>query len=141
VLTLLNTSATAKVDVLHVYLAKAQTAAVTGLVRWYGLYRMTAVTGGSAVAPLKLDTAMGALAAGISSASGATSLTGQEAIPLGMAGVYEEETGGGIAQWDLFDFGKYRRPITLNQNEGVAIVQDATAGTGTISAVIVFRVR
>ena len=147
-LALLNRNSAVKIDVLRVYVAKEVTAAVTGLVRGYRLFRYShnsAPTGGTSIAPVRLDTAMSALAGSIdcmvSSGSGVTPGGTPETVALGTAGVYEEETGGGTGQYDLFDWRWTSRPVVLNANEGVYVVQDSTAGTGVISASIVFRVR
>lgn len=140
-LSLYNADATLKVDVLEVYITKETTAAVTGLIRGHRLFRFTtAHSAGAVVAPLQLDTAMSALDADITARSAST-IGGAEARPLGVIGIGEEETGSGGSKSSLFNHKDYNRPITLNTNEGVVIQQDATAGTGLISAVIVFRVR
>jgi hypothetical protein len=81
-----------------------------------------------------------AIDADVTVRSGST-VSGAEAIPLGAVGVGEEETGSSSGRYLLFYHRDYNRPITLNQNQGVTIQQDATAGTGLVSCVIVFRQR
>jgi hypothetical protein len=62
--------------------------------------------------------------------------------PIGTAGLGEEETGaGGAGPHILFSEMYVGEPIILAQNEGLTLFQDATAGTGTVSAVMYFRVR
>lgn len=141
-LSLYNADATLKVDILHVYVTKSGTAAVTGLIRAHWLFRFTTLhTGGSAVTPIMLDTGtMDALDADITVRAASTA-TGAEAIPLGAVGVGEEETAANGGRLDLFNYKDCGYPIVLNQNQGVVVRQDSTAGTGLVSVVIVFKVR
>lgn len=140
-LSIFNADATIKIDILQAYVTKEMTAAVTGLTRGHRLFRFGTVhSAGAVVTPLQLDTAMGAIDADVTVRSGST-VSGAEAIPLGAIGVNEEETGSGGGRMQLFDWKDYNRPITLNQNQGVTIQQDSTAGTGLVSCVIVFRQR
>lgn len=144
-LTLFNGDASLVVDVLGVYVSQEATAAVTGLVRGYRLFRTTstAPTGGTLQTPAKLDTTTGALdadiAARVSSGSGVTATASGDA--LAAVGVGEEETGSGGGRHWLWNWKIEGAPIVLRQNEGVVVQQDATTGTGLVSAGVIFRVR
>jgi hypothetical protein len=129
------------VDILAAYVVHEVTAAVTGLVRGYRLHQITAAHSvGTLITPEKVDTASPALDADVT-----VRANGQTAAAVGaalaVASVYEEETGGGVAQFQLWPPPGVEKPIPLGQNRGVLILQDATAGTGVLSASIVFRQR
>ncbi len=140
-LSIFNADATLKVDILNVYITKEATADVTGVVRGHRLFRFTTVhSSGTTPTVRRLDTTMTALDADIT-VRAASTVSGAEAEPLAAIGVGEEEsttTGGRLI---LFDHRETRRPITLNQNEGVTVQQDSTAGTGLVSVGILFKVR
>lgn len=143
-LSLHNGDGTLIVDVLGLWIAQELTAAVTGLVRGYRLNRTngTAHSGGTANAPVKLDTASGALDADITVRSNGQTVTASGEA-LNGAGVAEEETGaagsiGRIWMWNRNELGLV---LPVRPGEGVMVSQDATAGTGFLSAGIIFRVR
>lgn len=139
-LSIYNADTTLKVDILRIILCQELTAAVTGLVRGYRAFRFTTLhTGGADIVPLKLDTGMTNLDADITVKSAST-IGGAEAIPLAVASINEEETGAG-GTVEMFNHIHSRRPITLNQNQGLTVQQDSTAGTGILSVVIEFRMR
>ncbi len=140
-LSIYNADASLKVDILTVYVTKETTAAVTGLIRGHRLFRFTtAHTGGTTPTVRRLDTGMSALDADVT-VRAASTIGGAEAEPLAAVGVGEEETATTGGRLILFDHRETNRPITLNQNEGVSVQQDATAGTGLVSVGILFRVR
>lgn len=140
-LSIYNADASLKVDILNVYVTKTATAAVTGIVRGHYLFRFTtAHSSGSTPAINKLDTTMSDLDADIT-VRAASTLSGADATPLAAVGVGEEETATTGGRLVLFDHRETNRPITLNQNQGVTVQQDATAGTGLVSVGILFRVR
>lgn len=134
------------VDVLGVWLGQELTAAVTGLVRGYRLYRSNTTTpsGGTLNTPVKLDTGSGALDADVevrvSSGSGVTATVSGEAIAA--IGIAEEETGGGGSSriW-LWNWKEIGMSLVLRPDEGIIVQQDSTAGTGLISVGVVFRIR
>jgi hypothetical protein len=140
-LSIFNADATLKVDILQVYVTKEMTAAVTGLVRGHRLFRFTTVhSAGTTPTARKLDTTMTDLDADVT-VRAASTVTGAETEPLAAIGVGEEETATTAGRQTVFDHRETNRPITLNQNQGVTLQQDATAGTGLVSVVILFRVR
>lgn len=140
-LSLFNAHASLKVDVLRAYVTKEVTAAVVGLVRGFRCFRFTSVhTLGTVVSPARYDTTMGSLDAAITARVGAT-VTGAEAVALSVLGLGEEETATSGGRMDLFDWRDAMYPVTLNQNEGITVQQDATVGVGLVSVGIVFRVR
>lgn len=140
-LSLYNADPAFKVDVLQVYVTKEVTAAVTGLIRGHRLFRFTtAHSAGTLVTARRLNTAMAAPDADVTVRAGST-VGGAEAEALAVVGVGEEETAANGGRLTLFDWREANVPITLNQNEGLTVQQDATAGTGLVSVSIVFRVR
>ena len=143
-LTIYNADATKTVEIIRVYVTREITAAVTGLIRGFRVFRFTtAHSAGLGVTPRGTNTAMGALSslsASITLMSNST-IGGAESEPLAAVGIYEEETGGGVPQYAMCDEKELGQPVVLNQNEGLAVQQDSTAGTGTYSVFIVFRVR
>lgn len=142
-LTLFNADAALIVEVSLVLVVQELTAAVTGLVRGYRLFRTnsTAPSAGTSVTPVKLRSGSPALDADITSRKDGVTVT-YSGDPIGVAGVGEEETGGaGASPHVLFSEAQVGEPIILVQNEGVGIQQDATAGTGILSAIMYFRVR
>ena len=148
-LTLFNDDAAKKVDVLFVYIAKTTTAAVTGLIRGYALFRFTNATapvaGGEARTIRRFNTALNAIDADITARTGVLStivLVGTtEAEALAWQGLNEEETGSGGSDVPLFDWQRSGAPIVLNTDEGIVVQQDATAGTGNVCVTVFFRVR
>lgn len=142
-LTLFNADASLVVEVALVVVCQELTAAVTGLVRGYRLFRTTstAPSAGTSLTPVRLRTAGTALDADITARSNGVTATAS-GDPLGIAGVGEEETGsGGAGPHIMFSEQLVGEPIILTQNEGVMIQQDGTAGTGLLSAAIYFRMR
>lgn len=141
-LSLYNADATLKVEIIRAIVCQEVTAAVTGLVRGYRLFRFTTVhSAGSSPTIRKTDTALAAVDADITARSNGQTVGGVEAEALGIASTYEEETGGGEGRYVLFDEVEESVPIRLNTNEGVVIQQDATGGTGVLSAKFTFRVK
>ena len=142
-LSIYNDDAALIVDVLGVWVAQESTAAVTGLIRGYRLFRTTASapTGGTSNTPVKLDTTTGALDADITCRTNNLTATASGEA-LAAVGVGEEETGAGgaIRHW-LWNWKIEGLPIVLRDNEGIVVQQDATAGTGVLSAGAIFRVR
>jgi len=132
------------VDVLGIWVAQEQTGAVTGLVRGYRLFRTngSAHSGGTLNTPVKLDTASGALDADITVRSNNQTVTSSGEALMG-AGVSEEETGGAGATGKIWLWNRTEMGFTLpvRPGEGVMVQQDSTAGTGVLSAGIIFRVR
>jgi hypothetical protein len=141
-LSLFVTAATGTiVDILGVWLSQEATAAVTGLIRGYRLFRITgAPTGGTVVTPTKLRTAGGAALTNVVVRKDNLTAT-PSGDALATMSTYEEETGGGIGKQWLFSHKELGQPIELVAGEGIVIQQDATAGTGVLSAGIAFRVR
>jgi len=142
-ISLFNGDASLIVDVYGVWVAQELTAAVTGLVRGYRLFRTTSTahSAGTSNTPVKLDTSTSNLDADITVRSNGQTVT-SSGEALGGVGVGEEETGsGGSARHWLWNWKIEGVPIVLRQNEGVMVQQDATAGTGVLSAGVIFRVR
>lgn len=142
-LSLFNADASLIVDVYGLWAAQEQTAAVTGLVRGYRLYRTTSTahSGGTSNTPVKIDTTTSNLDADITVRSNGQTVTASGEA-LGATGIGEEETGaGGAARHWLWNWKIEGVPIVLRQNEGVMLQQDGTAGTGVLSAGVIFRVR
>lgn len=142
-LTLFNADAAKVIEVVYAAVMQEATAAVTGLVRGYRLFRTTstAPTSGTSVTPSLLRSGGTALDADVTSRKDGVTATAS-GDPLGVAGVGEEETGAaGAAPHILFAEFMIGEPIILVQNEGVMIVQDATGGTGLLSAIMYFRQR
>lgn len=143
ILSIFNADAALIVDLIGVWVSQEVTAAVTGLVRGYRLFQLTAAhSAGTAVTATKADSTTGALDSDITILK-----DGQTAAPVGDAiasvGVGEEETGAGGANgrsW-LHLQREMGFPLPLRQNQGYLIQQDGTAGTGVISAGFIFRVR
>lgn len=127
------------VQVVAVKINQELTAAVTGLARGYRLFAITSHSAGTPVTPAKTDNNWSALSANITSRS--NGLTAAVfGSPLGIDALAEEETGtAGSSAW-LYRESDAGAPLVLRQNQGVVIQQDATAGTGLLSAVIYFRV-
>lgn len=139
-LSVYNADATLKVEIALAYVVQEVTVGITGLIRGYRLFRFTTVhSAGSTPTVRKTDTSMAALDADITCRSNNQTVGGVEAEALGVCSAYEEETGGGTDRYVLWDETETGAPVRLNQNEGVVIQQDSTAGTGVLSAVIVFR--
>ena len=142
-ISLFNADAALIVDVLGVWISHEITAAVTGLIRGYRLFftNSTAHSAGTANTPIKLDSTTAALDADITVRSnGQTATAAGEAIIA--LGVGEEEAGsGGAAKMWLWNYNEMGISIVLRQNEGILVQQDSTAGTGVLSAGIIFRVR
>lgn len=142
-ISIFNADASLVVDVLHVWVAQELTAAVTGLVRGYRLYRTTSTahSAGTSNTPVKLDTTTGTLDADITVRSNGQTVTSSgEAITA--LGVAEEETGaGGASNMWMWNWKLFGTSLVLRQNEGVMVQQDGTAGTGVLSAGVIFRVR
>jgi hypothetical protein len=145
-LTLFNDDAALIVDVLGVWVAQELTAAVTGLCRGYRLFRSNTTTpsGGTLTTPVRLDTTSSTLDADItcrvSSGSGVTATVSGDA--LSGIGIGEEETGAaGASRIWLWNWREIGLPIVLRENEGIIVQQDGTAGTGVLSAGVIFRQR
>jgi len=135
-LSLLNEGALA-VDVVGVKISQELTAAVTGFVRGYRLFRTTAHSAGSLVTPITLDTNYPNLPGTITARSNGLSAS-VVGVPVGVAALTEDEAAGSSDAW-LLD--PWLEPITLRQNKGIVIQQDGAAGLGLLSAVIYFNVR
>lgn len=138
-LSLFNADANLIVDVSGVKIAQEVTAAVTGLVRGYRLFKINAHSAGTLVTPDKIDSADPALSANITCRKdglAATTVGGATHI----ASLNEDEASGGDETW-LLPAGFGARQITLRQNQGIVIQQDSTAGVGLLSAAIYFNVR
>jgi hypothetical protein len=141
-LSVYNADPTLKVEIVAARVAQEITAAGTGLVRGYRLFRFTtAHSSGTALTARQLDTAAPALDADITARANGQTIGGAEAEALAVVSLNEEETGAGGAITFLFDEKQAGAPIVLNQNQGVVIQQDSTAGVGVLSAAIYFRVR
>lgn len=141
-LSLYNADAALKVEIIRATIVQEVTAAITGLVRGYRLFRFTTVhSAGSSPTIRKTDTALAAVDADITARSNGQTVGGVEAEALGICSTYEEETGGGEGCYVLYDEVEESVPIRLNTNEGVVIQQDATGGTGVLSAKFTFRVK
>lgn len=142
-ISLFNADAAIIVDVLGVWAAQEATVAVTGLIRGYRLFRTTSTahSAGTANTPVKVDTTTSALDSDITVRSNGQTVTASGEA-LSATGIGEEETGAGGANrhW-LWNWKIEGVPIVLRQNEGVMLQQDATAGTGILSAGVIFRVR
>jgi len=143
-LSLHNGDGSLVVDILGLWINQEQTAAVTGLCRGYRLFRSngTAHSGGTLNAPVKVDTASGALDSDITVRSNNQTVTASGEA-LSSAGIAEEETGGAGAtgrcwMWHRNEMGLV---LPVRPGEGVLVQQDATAGTGVLSAGVIFRVR
>lgn len=142
-ISLFNADASLIVDVLGVWISQELTAAVTGLVRGYRLFRTTSTahSGGTANTPVKLDSTTGALDSDITVRSNGQTVT-SSGEALSAVGVGEEETGaGGAMRHWMWNWKIEGVTVVLRQNEGVMVQQDATAGTGILSAGVLFRVR
>jgi len=131
-LTLWNGS-TQRIRVLEIIVSMHETAAVTGFIMQYLVYRASAVSGGTALTIDKFDPDDPALPSGISASTGATvTVTG---VPLVIFALNPEETGSGC----YIDF-KPPKPIIVKPSTGLTIQQYATAGAGLFNAVIYFSV-
>jgi hypothetical protein len=121
------------IRILKVLVSMHTTGAVTGYIMQYIMQRASAVSGGTALAIVKLDNRDPAPPSGISAVTGAT-VTLSEA-PIAIFGLNPEETGAFATI--LFEPPK---PIVVAPNEGITIQQYATAGVGLFNAVIYFSV-
>lgn len=140
-LSIFNADPAIIVDVVGVWVSQEVTAAVTGLVRGYRLFRATSVhSAGTLSTPIALDTVSAALDADITiRRDGVTVSAVGEA--LSSVSIYEEETGGYTGRAWLWSQSETGLTIPLRQNQGVFVQQDSTAGTGVVSAGMIFRVR
>lgn len=147
-LMLFNASATYQIEVIQLYVISTATAAITGLIRGLKAQRSTAIpsAGATAITPVPLDTAH-ALAASVTAyrqtavATPATqTLTASTFLGLGSAA--QEENSGGASKYMVFDEQELGgEPILLRQNQGITIVNDATAMLGVVWAGCYFRQR
>jgi len=124
---------TYRLRVLRIITAMHSTAAVTGFIMQFLLYRASSVTGGTALTIDKLDPDDPALPSGITASTGATvTITG---APLAIFTLNPEETGA--QNWIDFTPPK---PIVVKPSTGLTIQQYATAGAGLFNASIYFSV-
>jgi len=131
-LTLWNGS-TQRVRVIGIIVGMHSTAAVTGFIMQFLVYRASAVSGGTALTIDRLDPDDPAPPSGITASTGATvTITG---APLAIFTLNPEETGA--YPWIYFVPPK---PIIVKPSQGLTIQQYATAGVGLFNAVIYFSV-
>lgn len=131
-LTIWNGS-THRLRVLKIIVGMHNTAAVTGYIMQFLVYRASAVSGGTALTIDRLDPDDPALPSGITAATGATvTVTGP---PLAIFTPNPEETGG----IHFIDFTP-PKPIVVRPSTGLTIQQYATAGVGLFNAVVYFSV-
>jgi uncharacterized membrane protein YwzB len=131
-LTLWNGSAN-RVRVIAIIVAVHNTAAVSGYIMQFLLYRASAVSGGTALTIDMLDPDDPPPPSGIAAYTGATvTVTG---TPLAIFTPNPEETGA--LPWIYFQPPK---PIVVKPNTGLTIQQYGTAGAGLFNAVIYFSV-
>jgi len=139
-LSVFNAHATLKVEVVRVAVWQENTAAVTGLVRGYRLFRITAHSAGTTVTPEKRDTSQPNLNASITARSNGQNATVSGGA-LGGSAIYEDESGGAEGRAVMFDESLCGGPVVCNTNEGVTVQQDGTVGVGALSAQVYFRVK
>jgi len=121
------------IRILKVLVSAHSTAAVSGFIMQYIMQRASAVSGGTALTIVKLDSRDPDLPSGISAVTGAT-VTLKEA-PLAIFTLNPEETGAfADVQFEP------PKPIVVAPDEGITIQQYATAGVGLFNAVIYFSV-
>jgi hypothetical protein len=131
-LTLWNGS-TQRVRVIGIIVGMHNTAAVSGYIMQFLVYRASAVSGGTALTIDRLDPDDPSPPSGISASTGATvTITGS---PLAIFTLNPEETGS--QNWIYFVPPK---PIIVKPSTGLTIQQYATAGVGLFNAVIYFSV-
>jgi uncharacterized membrane protein YwzB len=124
---------TYRLRVLEIIVGMHSTAAVTGYIMQFLVYRASAVSGGTALTIGMLDPDDPALPAGITAATGATvTVTGP---PLAIFTLNPEETGA----FSWIDF-RPPKPIVVKPSTGLTIQQYATAGVGLFNAVVYFSV-
>lgn len=145
-LAIFNASATHTLEISHIIITLAS-GAVTGLISNFRVHRITAnvSAGNTAVTPIALDsgdTLTGSVTCNRQSAA-ATPMTGHtiSGIAMGRATLYGEETGGGESRCIVYNELEVGEPILCKQNQGIIIVKDGAAGTGTIFATVYFRQR
>lgn len=141
-MTLWNGDGALFAELVYAQVNQELTVAVTGLVRGVRLHRITAApSAGTTLTAVKLRTAGTALDADIVGRKDGVTATAV-GDPVGIAGVGEEETGAaGAAPHILYSELLYGEPLILAPSEGCVILQDSTAGTGLLSALMVFRQR
>jgi len=131
-LTIWNGS-TYRLRVLRIIVGMHTTAAVTGYIMQFLVYRASSVSGGTALTIGMLDPDDPPLPSGITAVTGATvTVTG---APLAIFTLNPEETGA----FCWIDF-KPPKPIVVKPGTGLTIQQYATAGVGLFNAVIYFSV-
>lgn len=124
---------TYRLRVLEIIVGMHNTAAVSGYIMQFLVYRASAVSGGTALTIDKLDPDDPDLPTGITAATGATvTVTGS---PLAIFTPNPEETGG----LHYIDF-RPPKPIVVKPSTGLTIQQYATAGAGLFNAVVYFSV-
>ena len=124
---------TYRLRVLEIIVGMHGTAAVSGYIMQFLVYRASSVSGGTALTIDKLDPDDPALPTGITAATGATVTT--TGPPLAIFTPNPEETGG----IHYIDF-RPPKPIVVKPSTGLTIQQYATAGVGLFNAVVYFSV-
>lgn len=134
-LVLWNGSAT-PIKVRAIVIFAEVTATVTGFQMGYRLFRVTSVTGGTSLTIAPFDPT-DTVPSGISAVTAPTSITTGHLLHI--LGVNPEETGG--QHLVEIDFSKRGvKPIIVPASQGITLQQYGTAGTGTLSATMIFSV-
>jgi len=120
------------------------TGTVTGLARGYRLFRMTSMSAGTTISNSTIGrtdvSASDPAAPGIAASRNGLTITGLATEPIAAGAINEEEAGAGGIVTVLFDEYMTGQPILLSTGQGVTIQQDGTAGVGTFSAGMYFRI-
>lgn len=124
---------TYRLRVLKIITSMHTTAAVTGFIMQFLVYRASSVSGGTALKISMLDPDDPALPSGITASTGAT--VTNTGAPLVIFTLNPEETGA--QNWIDFTPPK---PIIIKPSTGLTIQQYATAGAGLFNASIYFSI-
>lgn len=144
-LALFNAAASGVVVKIHdVRYFNLQTAAVTGVVLRWDIYKASAASAGTTITPEKWDSGAAALPAGVTVRTGGTVTDGSKLA--GIAVSSEEHTtalaqGLAAAGISLFPAGLLKtNPLTLREGEGFNVRNVTSSTVGTFGFLIVFSV-
>ena len=126
--------------ILKIFLFPELTAAVTGYIMGYRLWRTTSAgAGGTAITVNKMDTTDPNLPAGVTIWTNPTTAPTLSTL-ISVASVNPEETGAAGFPSILYQWMPWEKPLTLRQNQGITVQQYATAGVGLLNVLAVFQV-
>jgi hypothetical protein len=149
---ILNAHASRKVRIYRVWVLNNQTAAVTGVLTSMSVRKLSALTGGTAVTPVQHNTGNAAvdLTSVTCVTNGTATQTGDNALRVVMWSGDEPAVSSASSDefqcivplmciWDSTGDSNIE-PITLNQNEGVHVVQPGSNAVGILDVFIEFTV-